>query len=202
MGCHSHTNNEHDFDIVMLDALIKKEDKNTCVTCHMPQVLGSKVTIHETKTHAFHGIAGIYHMNKEMGKYIDFNVSKTDKGFTVDVINQANHALFGQALREGKLKASIERKGKNIILEPFIFTRILAKDGKEAMPWDATGTLKDTLIYAHKKADFKTALQAGDILTLTLGVQLLTDKGAKALGLEANKEVRKFRVLKTQKFKF
>ena len=130
MGCHSHTNNEHDFDIVMLDALIKKDDKNTCVTCHMPQVLGSKVTINETKTHAFHGIAGIYHMNKEMGKYIDFNVSKTDKGFSVDVINQANHALFGQALREGKLKASIERDGKIITLEPFIFTRILSKDGK------------------------------------------------------------------------
>ena len=202
MGCHSHTNNEHDFDIVMLDALIKKEDKNTCVTCHMPQVLGSKVTINETKTHAFHGIAGIYHMNKEMGKYIDFKVSKTDKGFSVDVINQANHALFGQALREGKLKAYIERKGKTITLEPVVFTRILAKDGKEAMPWDATGTLKDTLIYAHKNADYNTTLQAGDVLTLTLGVLLLTDKGAKALGLGENKEVSKFRILKTEKIQF
>ena len=202
MGCHSHTNNEHDFDIVMLDALIKKDDKNTCVTCHMPQVLGSKVTINESKTHAFHGIAGIYHMNKEMGKYIDFNVSKTNTGFTVDVINQANHALFGQALREGRLKASIEREGKTINLEPFIFTRILSKDGKETMPWNATGTLKDTLIYSHKNADFNTTLQAGDVLTLTLGVQLLTDKGAKSLGLEDNKEVSKFRILKTEKLKF
>ena len=202
MGCHSHTNNEHNFDIVMLDALITKEDKNTCVTCHMPQILGSKVTLNESKTHAFHGIAGIYHMNKEMGKYIDFNVSKTDKGFTIDVINQANHALFGQALREGKLKASIEREGKTIILEPVVFTRILSKDGKETMPWNATGTLKDTLIYAHKNADFNTTLQAGDVLTLTLGVQLLTEKGAKALGLEENKEVSKFRILKTEKIQF
>ena len=70
------------------------------------------------------------------------------------------------------------------------------------MPWDATGTLKDTLIYAHKKADFNTTLQAGDILTLTLGVQLLTDKGAKELGLEDNKEVSKFRILKTEKLNF
>ncbi|RLA69595.1 MAG: hypothetical protein DRG09_05405 [Epsilonproteobacteria bacterium] len=202
MGCHSHTNNEHDFDIVMLDALIDKDDKNTCVTCHMPQVLGSKVTINKTKTHAFHGIAGIYHMNKEMGKYIDFNVTQDNSGFHIDVINKSNHALFGQALREGKLKVSIERKGKTITLKPFVFTRILAKDGKETMPWNATATLKDTLIYAHKKIDFTETLQKGDILTLTLGVQLLTKKGAKALGLEKNEEVSRFRILKTQKFKF
>ncbi len=85
----------------------------------MPQVLGSKVSINETKTHAFHGI---------------------------------------------------EREGKTITLVPFIFTRILAKDRKEAMPWNATGTLKDTLIYAHKKVDFSEILQKGDTLTLTLGV--------------------------------
>ncbi len=202
MGCHSHTNNEHNFDIVMLDALINKNDKNTCISCHMPQVPGSKVTLSETKTHAYHGIAGIHHMNQEMGKYIDFNVTQNSSGFTVNVINHANHALFGQALRQGVLKASILREGKEITLEPFIFTRILAHDGKEAMPWNATGTLKDTLIYAHKEVMFKKILQKGDTLTLTLGVQLLTPKGAKELGLENDKEVSKFRILKTQKFKF
>ncbi len=45
MGCHSKANNEHSFDMTMLDASISKDDKNSCVTCHMPQVLGTKVTI-------------------------------------------------------------------------------------------------------------------------------------------------------------
>jgi hypothetical protein len=137
-----------------------------------------------------------------MGQYIDLNISQDSKGFTVDIHNQSNHALFGQALRQGVLKASIERDGKEITLEPFIFTRILAKEGKEAMPWDADGTLKDTLLYENKKIHFNETLQKGDVLTLTLGVQLLTKKGAKALGLEKNNEVNKFRVLKTKQFKF
>lgn len=202
MGCHSHTNNEHGFDTAMLDAMISKDDKNTCVTCHMPQVLGTKVTINESKTHAYHGIAGIYHMNKEMGQYIDLEVSKKAEGFSVKVINRSNHALFGQALRQGKLKAKIIRDGKEIELEPFIFTRILSKDGKEAMPWEANGTIKDTLVYAKREIEFKDVLQNGDILELSIGVQLLTPKGAKELNLQDNKEVTKFRVLKTQQFNF
>jgi len=45
-------------------------------------------------------------------------------------------------------------------------------------------------------------LQKEDTLTLKLGVQLLTSKDAKGLALGKNKEVSKFRVLKTQKFTF
>ena len=202
MGCHSHTNNEHNFDVVMLDAMISKNDENSCITCHMPQVMGSKVTLRDSKTHAYHGIAGIYHKSGEMGKYIDFKVSQEDQGFVVSVINTSNHALFGQALRQGELKVSIRRGKEEMVLKPFIFTRILAADGVESMPWQANSTLKDTLIYAKKAITFDTKLQKGDTLVLTLGVRLLSAKGAQALGLEDNKEVRKFRVLKTEKFNY
>lgn len=202
MGCHSHTNNEHSFDITMLDAKIDEKDKNSCVTCHMPQVLGTKVTINETKTHAYHGIAGIYHMNKNMGEYIEFKLSKNSDNFSVAVINKSNHALFGQAFRQGILKAQINRGGKIIDLEPFVFERILAKDGVEVMPWDAKETMKDTLIYAKKEVVFKKSLQKGDKLTLTLGVQRISKDGAKKLGLEDNKELTKFRVLKSEQFSF
>lgn len=200
MGCHSHTNNEHSFDITMLDAVIDKKDKNSCVTCHMPQVLGTKVTINETKTHAYHGIAGIYHQNRKMGEYIDFKLSKNSDGFSVMVINKSNHALFGQALRQGILKAKIDRGDKTINLEPFIFERILAKDGKEVMPWSANETLKDTLIYAKREVVFNTPLLSGDKLTLTLGVQRISKDGAKKLGLQDNTELTKFRVLKNEIF--
>jgi len=202
MGCHSHTNNEHNFDVVMLDAMISKDDKNSCITCHMPQVLGSKVTLSDSKTHAFHGIAGIYHMNSEMGKYIDFNVTKEEKGFIVSIINTSNHALFGQALRQGELQVTIRRDKKEIALEPFVFTRILAKDGKESMPWQANGTLKDTLIYAKRTVNYAEPLKTGDTVSVRIGVRLLTPDGAKELGLENNREVNKFRVLKSEKFDF
>ena len=202
MGCHSHTNNEHGFDIVMLDALISKNDKHTCISCHMPQIPGSKVTLQKSKTHAYHGIAGIHNMNKEMGKYIDFSVKKTASGFTVTIHNQANHALFGQAYREGVLKAEIYRDGKSIALPAYSFTRVLGKNGEKALPWDATETLKDTLIYEKKKLEYKTDIQKGDILVLTLGIKFLSRDGAKALGLEKDEAVNKFRILKTEKFTF
>jgi len=202
MGCHSHTNNEHSFDISMLDALIDEKDENTCVTCHMPQVLGTKTTINESKTHAYHGMAGIYHQSKKMGQYIDFNLTKNASGFQINVINKSNHALFGQAFRQGILRVEIQRNGKTIELNPFIFERILAKDGKKAMPWYANMTLKDTLIYANKKVTYDKVLQVGDILKLTLGVQRISNEGAKELGLEDNKELTKFRILKTEKFRF
>ena len=202
MGCHSHTNNEHSFDITMLDALIDKNDKNSCVTCHMPQVSGTKVTINETKTHAYHGIAGIYHMNKSMGEYIEFKVEKKVKGFSVKVINKSNHALFGQAFREGVLKVQILRDSKKTDLEPFIFTRVFGKDGVEVMPWNANETLKDTLIYAKKEISYKEPLQAGDKLTIVLGVKRISDEAAKKLNLQNNRELTKIKILKTQSFEF
>lgn len=202
MGCHSHTNNEHGFDTVMLDAMIDKNDKNSCISCHMPQVLGSKVTLKDSKTHAYHGIAGIYHMNREMGQYIDFNVIQNAEGFRVTLTNRANHALFGQAWREGVLEASITRHKQSIVLKSFSFTRILGDNGKETMPWSATQTLKDTLIYGKKELIFKTPLQKGDTLVLTLGLKLITEEGAKALGIQNSPEMQKLRVLKVQRFQF
>ena len=202
MGCHSHVNNEHSFDITMLDAMIDEKDKNSCVTCHMPQVSGTKVTINESKTHAFHGIAGIYHMSKAMGKYIDFSIVKKENSFSVKIINNSNHALFGQAFREGVLKVKVLRNGKTIELKPFIFTRILAKDGKEVMPWLANETLKDTLIYAKKDVRFDSKILTGDKVTLTLGVRRISKEAAKKLNLQSNKEVTKLKVLKVESFNF
>jgi len=202
MGCHSHTNNEHGLDVVMLDAMIDKNDKENCISCHMPQVKGSKVTLNDSKTHAFHGIAGIYHKTKEMGNYIDFNLTQTVKGFSVKVQNHANHALFGQAYREGVLDISIQRGSKKIILEPYIFTRVLGNKSHESTPWNATMSLKDTLIYAKRSVTFTTPLKQGDIVTVRLSVRLLSKKGVEVLELEHNKSIQKLRVLKTEKFHF
>ncbi len=202
MGCHSHVNNAHDFDIIMLDAYIDKKDKHTCISCHMPQVMGSKTTLRDTKTHAFHGIAGIYKLSESLGKYIDFSVEKNANGFTVHITNQANHALFGQAYREGILLVSIERDSKNIELKPFVFSRTFGKDGKGTMPFEATEVLKDTLIYAKKNIHYDTALQKGDKVTLTLGFRLISKEAAKALELKNSAALTQVKVLKTESFQF
>ena len=205
MGCHSHVNNKHNFDITMLDASIDKNDKNTCVSCHMPQVAGTKVTINETKTHAFHGIAGIYHMNKEMGKHIEFKIDTSNNGFNVRVINKSNHALFGQAFREGVLNVSIMRDAKEIKLKSFIFARVLGRDGVELKPKDifkANETIRDTLIYTKKDIMYTNKLQAGDKLRVTLSVRRLSTMAAKELDLQDNKDVVKKRILKVQIFSF
>ena len=201
MGCHSHSNNEHGLDLTMLDAFIDKKDKNSCISCHMPQIAGTKTTLLETKTHAFHGIAGIYEMNREMGKYIEFVLEQNKKEFTIKIINKANHALFGQAFRQGELRISIMRKNKEISLKPFIFTRILAKGSHEVISEKVDTVLKDTLIYAKKSVTFHQPLQKGDTLIVTLGLKLLTPKASQKLGLQNNKEITKFRVLKREKFK-
>jgi hypothetical protein len=202
MGCHSHVNNEHGFDVIMLDAYIDKKDKNTCISCHMPQIMGSKTTLRDTKTHAYHGIAGLHNMSKSLGKYIDIDVKKSTHGFVIEIKNQANHALFGQAYREGILTVSISRKGKTIQLKPFLFKRTFGKDGKASMPFEATDVLKDTLIYAKKSIHYNVKLQKGDTLSVTIGYRLISKEAAKELGLENDKKLSEMKILKTELFEF
>jgi len=202
MGCHAHNDNGHGVDIIMLDALIDPKDKETCISCHMPQVPGTKVTLKHSLTHAYHGIAGIHHMTETLGRYIDLNVTTAKEGFTVTIINHANHALFSQAYREGVLQAHIERNGKEIALKPVTFTRIFGKEGKEVPAWEATQVLKDTLVYAKKDVHFSIPLQKGDRLTLTLGIRLLSPEGMQLLGLQDDTSFGKIRILKIKQIQF
>ncbi|QOP45826.1 multiheme c-type cytochrome [Sulfurimonas paralvinellae] len=202
MGCHSHVNNEHGFDVIMLDAYIDKKDKETCISCHMPKIMGSKTTLRDTKTHAYHGMAGVHNMSKSLGKYIDISAEKNKNGFVIQIKNQANHALFGQAYREGVLQVSISRKGKTITLKPFIFKRTFTKNGKASLPFEATDVLKDTLIYAKKSIEYDTKLQQGDLMTVTLGFRLISEEAAKVLGLKNDKKLTEIKILKTELFQF
>ncbi len=202
MGCHSHVNNDNDFDIIMLDAYIDKKDKHTCISCHMPQIMGSKTTLRDSKTHAYHGIAGVHNLSESLGKYIDVTVKKNTNGFDIKIVNQANHALFGQAYREGILNVKIIRDNEILNLEPHIFTRIFGKNGTQSMPFEAKKVLKDTLIYAKKSVKYNTKLRKGDKVIITLGFRLISNKAAKELHLQNDKELSKTRVLKMQSFQF
>jgi len=202
MGCHSHVNNEHNVDVIMLDAYIDIKDKETCISCHMPQIQGSKTTLSDSKTHAYHGIAGVHNMSKSLGKYIDFKVNKTNEGFIVQIINQANHALFGTANREGILEVSILRNGKTIKLKPALFTRTFGKNGVKSLPFEADNILKDTLIYAKKDIHYNSKLQKGDRVILSLGFRLINNEVAEELNLENISSFTKVRYLKKASFSF
>jgi hypothetical protein len=168
----------------------------------MPQIMGSKTTLTSTKTHAYHGIAGVHNLSKSLGKYITFKLKKSPEGFTINIINQANHALFGQAYREGTLHVKILRAKQTITLKPYIFTRIFGKNNEESMPFEATNVLKDTLIYAKKNIRYNTKLQKGDKVIITLGFRLISEKAAKKLNLQNDTELTKIKILKTQSFTF
>ncbi|WP_457749009.1 cytochrome c3 family protein [Sulfurimonas sp.] len=202
MGCHSHVNNDEGFDIIMLDAYIDKKDKHTCISCHMPQIMGSKTTLKDSKTHAYHGIAGVHQMSESLGKYVDVKIKKENNGFDIILINQANHALFGQAYREGVLNVKITREHRTIQLKPYIFTRTFGKNNTTSMPFEASKVLKDTLIYAQKSISYNFKLQKGDKLTVTLGFRLISPTAAQELHLQHDVALSKTRVLKTQSFQF
>jgi len=200
MGCHSHVNNKNGFDIIMLDAYIDKKDKHTCISCHMPQIMGSKTTLRDSKTHAYHGIAGVHTMSQSLGKYIKIALKKEKNGLSVKITNEANHALFGQAYREGVLHVSITRANKTTLLKPYIFTRVFGNNRTESMPFVADKVLKDTLIYANKEIKYTLKLQKGDKVTVTLGFRLISKKAAKELELQNDNELSRFKVLKTVSF--
>jgi len=201
MGCHSHTNNKNGVDMIMLDAYIDKKDKETCISCHMPKVMGSKTTLRDSKVHTFHGMEGLHNNSKSLAKYIDFNINQKSKGFSIEIKNQANHALFGEAYKEGILEVQIIRNNKTIQLKPYIFQRIFTNKSHTSTPFNATEVLKDTLIYAKKEITYNTKIQKGDKIIITLAYKLISKEKAKHLGIK-DQQLTKNKILKVESFQF
>ncbi len=198
LGCHDHKQNGKGFSVC--DMQIKKNDslnnKDTCISCHMPKVKGTFVNLKNTHTHAFHGIS-IHTINTSLlAKHIKLSLQKTTDGFEVSIENKANHTLFAQPLRLNQLHVSIEREGKTISLERKNFIRIIGKDGKPAMPWLADSELKNTLIKAHeiRHVKYTNLLHKGDTVVIDFGYYLVNPKAAKKLGI-TDRSVTKFIVL-------
>ena len=195
LGCHDHKQNSKGFAVC--DMQIKKDDsKENCISCHMPKVKGSFVNLKDTIKHSFHGIS-IHNMDVSLlSKYIKLSLNQTDKGFVVNIKNEANHTLFAQPLRLNQLRVSIERDGKTIPLKTENFMRIIGKDGKPAMPWVADSELKNTLIKAHelRKVTYDTPLKKGDSVVIEFGYYIVNPKAAKKLGI-TDESVTKFTVL-------
>lgn len=203
IGCHSHNVNKFGLNLCSTNVNDEMSGAN-CVSCHMPKVKGSVSTINETKTHTFHGFAGAHYNSEMLEKYVDISVLRNIDNFIVNIDNRSSHALLLHPMRMAVLKIDVIRLGETIPLEKEVFVRVIGKDGKPAMPWNAQTTLKDTMIQANEKRavkrDFK--LQKGDKVNVTLGWFLVNPKALESLGLQNEKVAKEFKVFKKQSFSF
>lgn len=200
MGCHSHKQNAHSFEVCRTDSKGAQNKEQNCITCHMPQVKGSATTIQKTKTHAFHGFAGVYTAPEMLSRYIGLDFKKSEDGFTITVTNKAPHNLLLHPLRVLQLKAILKREGKTKTLKTYTFVKTLGHEGRPAMPWEATEIHKDTMIKANEErtAAFDEPLQKGDTLEVTLGFYAVNPKVVEKLGLQEETELTRFKTLKHQ----
>lgn len=201
MGCHSHKQNNKGFAVC--DMEIKQgKSKETCISCHMPQVKGSLANQKQSATHAFHGHSMHHATSNNLSQYIKLSIEKIPAGFTVNIKNEAIHTLFSQPLRLNQLRVSIERGGKSIPLKTTSFIKVIGRDGKPAMPWLANEVLKDSLIKAleTRKVTYTTKLQKGDTVVVKFGYYLVNPKAAKKLNI-TDKRVTEFIVLTQKRFK-
>ncbi len=185
MGCHSHKQGSNGFTICDLE--VKQGDsKESCISCHMPQISGSKAQQQHTPTHAFHGSSIHNGSPTHLSKSITLSLEKKEHGFIIAIQNKATHTLFIHSLRLGALRVTIERGDQNIPLKPVTFHRVIGKEGKPTMPWLADSVLKDSTIKAHeiREVRYQKMLQKGDTVVVELGYHVINPKIAQKLGVE------------------
>jgi len=203
MGCHSHKQNSHQFNVCSTEEAGAKNKDENCITCHMPKVGGTATTVRLSKTHAYHGFAGARVEPRMLAKYVDFDLKQATNGFTITVHNRAPHALMTHPLRVVQLKTTLIRGTQHIPLKTHSFVKVIGTKGKPSMPWLATEVVKDNMIKANEKRviSFNNALQSGDKVEIILGFYIVNPKVLKKLNLEDDKEISKFTVLKGKYFR-
>ncbi len=203
IGCHSHKKNKHGLNVCSTN-IDNEMDGANCVSCHMPKVKGSVSLLHETKQHSFHGFAGAHFHSEMLTKYVDISMLRQIDNFVVNIDNRSSHALLLHPLRMALLKVSVTREGKTTKLKDEVFVRVIGHNGKPAMPWKASKTLKDTMIQANEKRtiEYDFAIEKGDKVDIILGWYLVHPKALKTLNLENEKVATEFHEFKKQSFTF
>ena len=202
MGCHSHKQNSHQFEVCTTDKAKTKDTKQNCITCHMPKVDGTATTVKISTQHSFHGFSGARKHHKMLSKYVLLDYAKNENGFEISVKNEAPHNLLTHPLRVVQLRTTLIRDEKQTHLKTHTFVKIIGKDGKPSMPWVANEVIKDNMIKGNEKRVIKFAneVKSGDKLEVVLGFYVVNPKALKKLNLQNEKELREFSILKSQYF--
>ena len=197
MGCHSHMQNDNNFDLCRMDEKGAKDEETNCISCHMPKIAGSATSIKITKEHRFHGFASGSKNQDLLAKYIKIDFKENTNDFEVSIKNEAAHNLFLQPLRLAQLKVSILRDSKTINLDTKSFARIIGKDGKPTMPWIADSEIENNMLKANERRvinyDFK--LQKDDKIEVIFGYYTVNPKMIEKLNLQDDEESKKFNVI-------
>ncbi len=203
MGCHSHKQNAHKFEVcTTTQAKDTNNTKGNCISCHMPSVKGTMNTIHKTDMHIYHGFTGASNSPKMLAQYVKIAFNQSNEGFEVSIKNEATHPLFLHPLRVAQLQVTVASKDQNIILEPITFKRVIGANKKQSMPWLADSIVTDTQIQnnENRKVLFDHKLQIGDTVEVKMGFYILSKVSSKKLGLDSDKELSKFILLKKETF--
>ncbi len=203
MGCHSHKQNGKGFAVCRTDMKGAEDTESNCISCHMPKVAGSSTTIRESKTHAFHGFAGVRNAPEMLAKYLLLSYKKSDKGFEVSIENKAPHNLLTHPLRLLELKTTLKRAGVLKALKTESFSKVIGTNDKPSMPWLATQVVQDNMIKGEEKRiiSFDTQLKSGDEIESVLGYYVVNPKASEKLGLADDKEISSFTPLKRSYYK-
>ncbi len=157
-------------------------DKQNCITCHMPQVEGSLSDRLDTTTHAYHGFSGIGENITMLDKYVDINITKSDKGFEVAVTNNSSHNLLLHPTRGLFLKVHIEKDEKIVkTFETIKFQKEAIVSKAKPLSW-----LKDRVDYKNsikskqtKRIDYKYIVASDEEIVVQLLYQRYKDDIAK-----------------------
>ena len=196
MGCHSHNQNGHGFNVCKTDEHMS--EKRNCITCHMPKVQGSFSTIKHTKTHRFHGFAGVSVAEELLSEYVKMELKQGQNGYEVVVTNLAPHELLLHPMRLGELRIYVYTNGERTLVKKYAFFKVLGKEGKPSAPWEATQMLKNTQLQPERTKAFSLgeSVKKGAQVEVVLGFYKVSPKIAKKFHI-TDKELLRFKVLKT-----
>ena len=197
MGCHSHLKNSASLELCKTPNSGAKDEKQNCITCHMPKVAGSATTIKITKTHAYHGFLGAFNKPQMLSKYIDLNITKGANNFSVSIKNNSPHPLFTQPLRVAILKILVLENSKPIFKKEIKFYKEFGKDNKPTISPLANMVLKDSMLKENetKVIDIDYKLKNNQKVIAILGYYKISPKSAKKLNIN-NKDLTSFIELK------
>ncbi len=198
MGCHSHKKNKQGLTLCSTDVK-GMDEKENCITCHMPDKVGSATTIRISKTHKFHGFSGSRFGEEMLGKYIDIKVTSTKDKMSVAIENKTPHPLLTHPMRLLVLKVKLYKDGKEVYSGKKSFARIVGRDGKPSAPWLANEIVRDDMIKADEKRVVSIDIPESvrfDKTEAVLGYYLVNPKMAKKMGIDKDSELMKFHILK------
>lgn len=195
LSCHSHLENSN--NIVMCKTDNQNTSKQNCITCHMPQVQGTRADDIITQTHSFHGFAGVSSNNQMLSKYIDLNTTIVNNTLKVVVQNNSPHSLFIHPLRVGVIEVTLIKDGAKTKLSQE-FGKVFGKDDNTpTIPSNSTKVLKDTTIVANKSSEFVFEnINTDGEIKVTLGYYLVNPKMLEKLELQKDYKSVKFYKLK------